>query len=165
MTSDNNRSSITGTFAEIASRSSAPETGEWRISAGARVELENSRDLEDALEAHDRKWRNETRKIAAASDPYPDFDLGSRAHRNILAEYEERRTLWEMERDGVEQSFAAKREDIRNTNPTLSGVFADRERNDGPIHDEASFSFPASERNQREAGTDRDEGRTDGRSL
>ncbi|MCB2062394.1 MAG: hypothetical protein KDE25_02865 [Novosphingobium sp.] len=156
---------ITGEFAERASERPAPQPDEWNISAGARAEIDNARYREEALDAHERKWREEQRKIAASSDPFPDFDLGSRAHRNILAEYEERRTVWEMERDGIERSFAATRTDIRSTNLTLTDEFAARERDAAQNHGADSFSFPAPERDGRLSGPERDGGHDQGRTL
>ncbi len=126
-------------FQNRTGRPASRPDGEWSIAASARAELANSASHEEALDAHDRKWREERRKIASAADPYPDFDLGSRAQRNILSEYEERRTDWERERDGIEQSFTARREDIRSVGPTLSSEFTGDRRET----EENAFSFPA----------------------
>lgn len=156
--------SIAAAFREGAGAPSGQESGGWNINATARAELDNARGLDEALGAHDLKWREERRKIATASDPYPDFDLGSRAHRNILSEYGERRTVWEMERDGIERSFATKRDDIRSANPTLSEEFAGRER-DALRDDRNSFSFTAPERETDRSGPNHDAVRGASRTL
>lgn len=115
---------------------------ERNVNASARAEIDNAQSLEAALDAHDFKWRDERRKIAAASDPFPDFDLGSRAQRNILSEYEERRWAWEMERDSIEEYFYARRATIRETLQTLAGEFTAQSR-DGQSADARVFSFTA----------------------
>ena len=133
---------------------------ERTVNASARAEIDNARELEAALDAHEQKWRDERRKIAAAADPFPDFDLGNRAQRNILSEYEERRWGWEMERDSIEQNFDARRATIRETLQTLAGEFTAQSRDDQSA-DVRAFSFaapkpqaPAIERNEAAQNSD-----------
>lgn len=102
---------------------SAYEEPDLSVNGTARAEIENGHAHEDALAAHDHKWNMEKNKLANASDPYPDFDLGSRAHRNLLSEYDERRTDWERERDQIDISFAVQKDHIRKTGQTLTDEF------------------------------------------
>ena len=102
---------------------SAHEEPDLSVNGTARAAIKNAQAHEDALGAHDEKWRMEMNKLASASDPYPDFDLGSRAHRNLLGEYEERRTDWERERDQIDNSFSVQKDHIRKTGQTLSDEF------------------------------------------
>lgn len=94
-----------------------------RVSATAREEIDNREALERQLHRHDELWQRERQKIATASDPYPDFDLGSRGHRNIERDYRERRAVWEQAKDEIENRFAAQGEDIRAQGQTLSNEF------------------------------------------
>lgn len=89
----------------------------------ARAELRSENAHEAAIDAHDAKWMRERDKLSNSAVPYPEFDLGSRAHRNLANEYQERRTEWEMQRERIEKRFAKERSDIRNSGPTLSEEF------------------------------------------
>ena len=165
----NKDTNLAGAFRESAGEAPAPardahSIDERSISATARAELGNAAGREEALDAHEDQWRVERGKIANASDPYPDFDLGSRAHRNIQSEYEERRTVWEMGRDEIERSFAAKREDIREASPTLTGDFAKNGR-DGKPASENDFSFPAPSKDDQTLGHAFEAGQDKGRTL
>lgn len=92
----------------------------------ARNEIENRANLERNLDRHEELWKRERNKIAHSSDPYPDFDLGSRGHRNIQRELQERRTIWEQRKDQIENSFAVRQSDIRQDGNTLSDEFTAR---------------------------------------
>ena len=106
---------------EVAAQRDTSPLG--RVSATAREEIDNRDALERQLHRHDELWKRERNKIASASDPYPDFDLGSRGHRNIDSEYRERRFVWEQAKDEIENRFAAQGEDIRAQGQTLSNEF------------------------------------------
>lgn len=165
----NKDTNLAGAFQESVGTASTPPRDkntidESSISATARAELDNAASCKEALDAHEERWRVERGKIANASDPYPDFDLGSRAHRNIQSEYEERRTVWELERDRIERSFAAKREDIRGASPTLTGDFA-RNGRDGKSASENDFSFPAPSKDDQTLGHAFEAGQDKGRTL
>jgi hypothetical protein len=95
------------------------------VNGTARAEIQNREAHENALDAHEQLWRAEVAKLARASDPFPDFDLGSRAHRNLLGEYEERRTNWEYQRDQIDNSFAVQKDRIRQTGQTVANEFSD----------------------------------------
>ena len=97
-----------------------------KVSETASKEIENELFHDRQMRRHDELWRRERNKIASSSDPYPDFDLGSRGHRNLLSDYDERRTIWEQKRDAMEADFTVKRNDIRETGQTLSDEFTQR---------------------------------------
>ncbi len=90
----------------------------------ASAELSTVRDHEKAMEQHQLRWIRERDKLAHMSDLYPDFDLGSRAHRNLLEAYEERRTQWNRQADQIDNSYQVKRDEIRKTGKTVSNEFA-----------------------------------------
>lgn len=93
------------------------------VNGTARAEIQNRETHEKAHDAHEQLWRREMARLARASDPYPDFDLGSRAHRNLLGEYEERRTDWERQGAQIDNSFAVQKDLIRKTGQTVTKEF------------------------------------------
>lgn len=93
------------------------------VNATARAEIKTVQDHEKAVEQHEQRWINERNKLAHMSDLYPDFDLGSRAHRNLLSAYEERRTEWQRQADQIDNSFEVKRDHVRKTGRTVSSEF------------------------------------------
>ena len=119
-----------GQFAESARVRAVPAqqshnvTPQIGVTATAHEEIDNRVAMDRQMRRHDDLWRRERNKIATASDPYPDFDLGSRSHRNIQSEYKERRFVWEQKQDEIEGRFAAQREDIRARGQTLGNEFA-----------------------------------------
>lgn len=93
------------------------------VAETASKEIENEITQDRQMRRHEELWRRERNKIASSSDPYPDFDLGSRGHRNLLRDYDERRAVWEQKRDVMEAGFTAKRGEIRENGQTLSDEF------------------------------------------
>ncbi|MEO1660112.1 MAG: hypothetical protein AAFR51_03930 [Pseudomonadota bacterium] len=91
--------------------------------ATASAELENAKKHEQAMDAHNQRWVRERDRLAVVSDLYPEFDLGSRAHRNLLSAYEERRTQWQKQADQIDNGFEVKRDHLRNTGRTVSNEF------------------------------------------
>lgn len=111
-----------------------------KVSETARKELENEIARDRQMRRHDELWRRERNKIASSSDPYPDFDLGSRGHRNLLRDYDERRAEWEQKRDAMEADFTAKRDDIRENGRTLSDEFTQSSGKKNTAANEFAFS-------------------------
>jgi len=105
-------------------RGTNPDADPANVGDTAHDEISSRDAQERQLHRHDDLWKRERGKIAASADPHPDFALGSRGHRNIQRDYEERRGIWEQKKDEIENRFAAQREDIRERGQTLGNEFA-----------------------------------------
>lgn len=143
---NNNAGALGGVFAAQAAApaSTLSDQDMKNVTDTARAEIANRSDAERQMHRHEELWKRERNKIATASDPYPDFDLGSRGHRRIRQEYDERRALWEERRDVIEDEFIIRRGDIRDNGQTLSDEFTlRRSENAGP---ENEFPVHAAER-------------------
>jgi len=90
----------------------------------ARAEIENTDAHDQAMGNHMQQWAIEKQRLAHQEHAVPDFDLGSKGHRDLLSEYEERRTDWERKADQIDDQFTVRRDYIRNTGQTLSDEFA-----------------------------------------
>ncbi|MEM7666336.1 MAG: hypothetical protein AAF250_10820 [Pseudomonadota bacterium] len=98
------------------------------VNETARAELDNRYNHDRAHDAHYRAWKDEMRKLSRTSDPYPDFDLGSRAHRNLVNDYDEALALSRMKAVQIDQRFETRRDIIRNSGNTLSHAFENTAR-------------------------------------
>ena len=122
MTDDRKKGSLRVRFNE-------PEAMQFRIysdtslAGTARTQIDTRAAFETKMEAHVQQWRVERKRLSMTSNNVPDYDLGSRGHRSVLSEYEERRTEWERRADKIENSFHLSRESIRRTGTTLQDEF------------------------------------------
>lgn len=98
----------------------------------ARMELHLVERSEAQLDHHYAVWRGERDKISNMPDAYPDFDLGARATRNLMDEYDERRFVWEQKREAIITHAETRRTDIREAGHTLSDEFAGAMKRDAP---------------------------------
>lgn len=96
------------------------------VTGTARAEIENREAHAQAQDAHVVKWQEELRRLSYSTEPYPDFDLGSRGHRNLLSEYEERKTNWDRQAAQIDENFEVKKDNIRQNGQTLSDEFNTR---------------------------------------
>ncbi len=108
-----------------------------------KSEIDNAQDLESALDAHDQKWRRERDKLSNSSLPTPEFDLGSRQHRSLLSEYQERRNDWHIQQSTIVRDHEYLKAKIRNNGTTLSSTFEQHGRSKS-----SDFKVPAPERNK-----------------
>lgn len=93
------------------------------VGDAAREEISNRQAQERQLHRHDDLWKRERARIAASNESYPDFDLGSRGHRNVERDYRERRFVWEQRKDEMNNRFVVQRQEIRANGQTLSAEF------------------------------------------
>lgn len=93
------------------------------VTATASAELDNSDQQIRAQDAHVRAWRDEERRLAHMQDAIPEFDLGSRGHRDLMRDYEERAFLWDERGSAIERHHAERRALIRENGHTLSNEF------------------------------------------
>jgi len=97
----------------------------------ARAQLDNEAQRNAALQLHDQNWLRERDKLSNSSLPYPNFDLGSREHRNLHHEYQERRTSWEYGLRDIENKHDDVNMNIREEGQTLSHEFAEQNYSNG----------------------------------
>lgn len=90
----------------------------------ARAEIENTDGHEHAMGNHMQNWLIERDKLARTEHAIPDFDLGSKAHRNLLDEYNERKGEWDRKADQIDGQFAERKDYIRKNGQTLSDAFS-----------------------------------------
>jgi len=103
------------------------------LNGTARVQIDTRAAFENLMDAHVRQWQSERKRLSMTSNNVPDFDLGSRGHRSILSDYEERRTEWERKAEKIEVGYEQSREQIRKTGTTLQDEFLvpDRQQSRG----------------------------------
>ncbi len=101
-----------------------PEERNIKVSTTASAELESIKARESALDSHDAKWIRERDKLSNSSLPTPEFDLGSRAHKSLSSQYDERRTEWEREKEQIEIHYVEQRHEIRENGQTLTSEFS-----------------------------------------
>jgi len=93
------------------------------VNDAARAELDNRYNHEQEHDAHLRAWEAEMRRLSRSADPYPDFDLGARGHRNLVRDYDETLSISNMRAIQIDQRFETRRDEIRDIGQTLSNAF------------------------------------------
>ena len=102
----------------------APGAGKpANVGQTAEAEITAAHAREEDLSRHDRAWQRERSRLATSSVWVPDFDLGSRGHRNLIADYEERRTDWERRQAQIIDHHDERRDAIRANGRTLTAAF------------------------------------------
>ena len=106
-------------------RSSAPNKAlpDYSLGGTARAEIANVQNHEAVLDKHDQKWLRERDGLSNSAMPIPEFDLGSKEHRNLLGEYEERRGEWYHQQAAINIHFGNLKSEIRKNGTTLSSSF------------------------------------------
>ena len=123
------------------------------VSETTREEIGIRQAQERQLHRHDDLWKRERARIAASSESYPDFDLGSRGHRNVERDYRERRFLWEQRKDEMTNRFEVQRQEIRTQGQTLSAEFTLQQASGLKLASSDRADSPASERSAAREAT------------
>ncbi|PQO22440.1 hypothetical protein C2I36_12920 [Rhodobacteraceae bacterium WD3A24] len=84
-----------------------------------RAGLENRMKLvaerrKEVLGKHDREWERERQRLANNTRRMPGLGLFGSPHRNLQAEYHERRTRWANQRAVIEDAFEQQRDRLQN---------------------------------------------------
>ena len=124
----------------FAHEAEAPKPGQppHDLTAGAHEEIALSRDRERALDRHDVRWRLHRDHLAHQTHAAPSHDLDGGSETSLQRQYEERRTLWELQREAILRDHADRRSELRADGTTLSGRFSTADGTSGSRDDHAS---------------------------
>lgn len=118
----------------------APKPGQplHDLTAGAHEEIALSRDRERALDRHDVRWRLHRDHLAHQTHAAPSHDLDGKSEMSLQQQYEERRTLWELQRAAIVRDYADSRVALRADGTTLSDRFSTADGTSGSRNDRAN---------------------------
>ncbi len=135
---------------EVNANFEYPFYSQLKVGDNARSQIDNEISRQHKIEQHDYKWKLERDKLSNSSVPFPSNDLGSREHRSLQHEYEERRTNWEYELSTIETKHNDNKTFIRDNGQTLAKEFSAKNPGNGIYQATDEFHVEKQEEKQKE---------------